>query len=227
MRTWQRLRNTREWVYEEICRGREYKMPVNNPQDGYGPAICDFTRGEPKVFLAWQPMKPDNPPSVSDLYNIAPSILIMPTFGNIRYTEEKRFDAYRKISRPQDMGQSVGMQFLFTIYEPGIRMPGFDESMESGKPDMYLLKDGTEAGLMTLVDWMDDFIELVLRERSVPHTDLIIDDDTSVYSLYTDQNYVVDRRPYYYGFVNVTWKGYANDGSDHGRKSRTDRLLDD
>lgn len=229
MRTWERLRKTRDWVYEEICKGREYKVPKNNPQDGYGPLIYDFTRGEPQVFLAWQPMRPDNPGAIlsQDPYNVAPSITIMPTQGYIRYMEEKRFDRYSNIQRPQDMGQTVGMQFLFMIYEPGIRMPGLEESLKSDKPDMSLLKDGTEAGLQQLVDWMDDLIELVLRERNVPETDLILEDDSSIYSLYTDQNYVTDRRPYYYGFVSITWRGYANTGSDHGKKSRAARLLDD
>jgi hypothetical protein len=228
MRTWERLRKTKDWVYQEICAGRDYKVPKNNTRDGYGADISDFTRGEPNVYLAWQPMRPDTPgqPVNLDPYNVAPSITIMPTQGYIRYMEEKRFDRYSNIHRPQDMGQTLGMQFLFTIYEPGVRWPGFAESMQGAKPDMSLLKDGTEAGLMQLVDWMDDFVELVLRERNVPNTDLILEDDTSVYSLYTDQNYVVDRRPYYYGFVNIQWRCYANYGSDKGRMTRADRLLE-
>ena len=68
--------------------------------------------------------------------------------------------------------------------------------------------------------------ELVLRERSVPNTDLILEDDTAVYSLYTDQNYVKDMRPYYYGFVNITWRCYANYGSDKGYMTKADRLLE-
>ena len=47
------------------------------------------------------------------------------------------------------------------------------------------------------------------------------------YSLYTDQAYVVDRRPLYYGFVNAEFKGYADTGNDHGKPSRTARLLED
>lgn len=228
MRIWERLRKTKDWIYEELCKGRDYKVPVNNAREGYGADISNFTRGEPSVFLAWQPMRPDNPGQVlsSDPYNIAPSITIMPTQGFIRYLEEHRFDRYSGIKRPQDMGQTLGMQFLFTIYEPGIRYPGFAESLKSGQPDMSLLKDGTEAGLQQLVDWMEDLTELVLRERNVPNTDLILEDDTAVYSLYTDQNYVKDMRPYYYGFVNITWRCYANYGSDKGYMTKADRLLE-
>ena len=229
MRTWPRLRETKKWVYEELCKGREYKAPVNNQVDGYGPVIYDTTRAEPRVFLAWQPMRPDDPGSIisQDPYNIAPSITIMPTQGSIRNMEEERFDRYSGIHRPKDMGQTLGMQFLFTIYEPGIRMPGLEESLKSDHPDMSLLKDGTEAGLQTLVDWMDDLIELVLRERNVPNTDLILKEESSIYSLYTDQNYIRDMRPYYFGFVTINWNGYANYGSDHGARSRIDKLLDD
>ena len=54
------------------------------------------------------------------------------------------------------MGQSLALQILFTIYEPGVRFPGFADGMDTGNPDMSLLKDGTEAGLQTLVNWMDD-----------------------------------------------------------------------
>ncbi|MBR3740568.1 MAG: hypothetical protein IKN04_08920 [Clostridia bacterium] len=92
---------------------------------------------------------------------------------------------------------------------------------------MSLLQDGTEAGLQTLLNWMDDGIELFLRERTVPDTDLTLDDDNFTYALFTDQAYVVDRRPLYYGFLNVPFKGYANYGSDRGYRSRIDKLLDD
>ena len=34
------------------------------------------------------------------------------------------------------------------------------------------------------------------------------------YSLYTDQNYPTDRRPIYYGFVNVVFSCYANEGDN-------------
>jgi len=227
MRTWERLRKTRDWVFREVCEGKEFKVPRNSA-DGYGPDICDFTMGEPQAFIAWQPMRPNEPGKIlsNDPLNIAPSLTIMPTQGYIQYPEEKRFDRYDKVSRPKGMGQTLGMQFLFTIYDPGIRFPGLEASLKSDNPDMSLLKDGTESGLMTLVNWMDDLIELVLRERNVPGTDLTLDEENSVYSLYMDQSYITDRRPYYFGFVNVNWRCYANYGSDHGMQSRADKLLE-
>lgn len=231
MRTWERLRKMQKWLYEELCRGREYKSP--KPATGqnaqYGPDITDYTRVEPRVFLAWQPMRPNEPGRVQpdDPFSVCPAITIMPSASYARYMEDQQFDRYNNIHRPQQMGQRPHLQLLFSIYEPGVRYPGFAEGLKKGgTPDMSLIKDGTEAGLQQLVEWMDDAIELLLRERTVPGTDLVLEDNSMMYSLFTDQNYVVDRRPIYYGFLNVEFMGYANYGSDHGRPSKADRLLD-
>lgn len=229
MRTWERLRKMKQFFYEELCVGREYKSPVPTQGTTYGPAIDDFTMAEPRVFLGWQPMRPNEPGRVdpTDPFSVCPAITIMPAISYARYVKEKRFDTYQNIHRPQDMGQSPKTIILFSIYEPGIRLPGFDEALATGDPDaMQYLQDGTEAGLETLFEWMDDAMQLLLRERTIPGTDLCLEDDSFTYSLFTDQNYVVDRRPLYYGFMNVEFKGYANDGSDHGLKTRAARLLD-
>jgi len=230
VRTWERLRKMQRWFYMELCRGRELKSPKPNTGTNatYGPDIKDFTMAEPRVFLAWQPAKPNEPGKLDarDPYSVCPAITIMPNASYVRYVQEHRFDRYQNVHRPQSMGQSLAVQILFSVYEPGVRMPGFVDGLEQGKPDMSLLKDGTEPGLQTLVEWMDDAIELILRERTVPETDLTLEDDNFVYALYTDQAYITDRRPLYYGFLNVEFKGYANYGSDKGKKSRIDKLLD-
>lgn len=230
MRTWERLRKTKEFFEAQLCAGREFKCPV--PMTGqkaqYGPHILDFTMAEPRVFIGWQPGRPDEPgrENPKDPLSIAPSITIMPTAAYVRYTQEHRFDRYQKIHRSQDMGQSLAMQILFTIYEPGVRLPGFAESIQSGWPDMGLFKDGTEPGVQTLVEWMDDAMELILRERTVPETDLILEDDNFMYSLYSDQQYIQDRRPLYQGFLNVEFKCYADLGNDDGKPTWAARLLD-
>lgn len=230
MRSWERLRKMKAFLETEICKGRTYKCPVQNTGANakYGPDITDFTRAEPRVFIGFQPMRPNEPGKADarDPYSVCPSITIMPSQDYARYVQEHRFDRYQNIHRTQDMGQGVSVQLLFCIYEPGIRYPGFAESMETGNPEMSLIHDGTEEGLKTLLNWMDDGIELFLRERTVPGTDLILEDDNFTYSLFTDQAYVVDRRPLYYGFLNVPFKGYASRGSDKGYRTRTDKLLD-
>lgn len=230
MRTWERLRKTKAFFERELCQGREFKCP--KPATGqnalYGPDITDFTMAEPRVFLAWQPARPSESGlmDAKDPLSVAPSITIMPAAAYVRYTQEHRFDRYQNIHRSQDMGQSLVMQILFTIYEPGVRYPGFADGMDAGRPDMSLFKDGTEAGVETLVNWMDDAMELILRERTVPGTDLTLEDDNFMYSLYSDQTYIQDRRPLYQGFLNVEFKCYASPGNEHGKPTRADRLLD-
>lgn len=228
MRTWERLRKAREFFYNELCVGREFKAPVFKGNNRHAPDITDFTMAEPRVFIGFQPTKPNMPGDIlsTDPYSVCPALTIMPNPGYARYVQEHRFDRYQNIHRSQDMGQSAYWCILFAIYEPGVRLPGFADSMESGKGDMSKLKDGTDAGMMTLLNWMDDGIELILRERTIPGTDLALEDDNFMYSLYTDQSFVVDRRPYYYGFLNVEFKGYASPGNDHGKPTRAARLLD-
>lgn len=77
---------------------------------------------------------------------------------------------------------------------------------------MDLIMEGTEEGLLTLTDWMDDCMEGMLRDMCIPGTDLFLEENTMTYSLYTDQAYVVDKRPIYFGFINVSFGCYANEG---------------
>jgi len=77
---------------------------------------------------------------------------------------------------------------------------------------MSLFVEGTEQGLFTLTDWMDDCIEKLLGAKFIPKTDLFVNEATMAYSLYTDQSFVVDKRPLYYGFVTVTFNCYAEEG---------------
>ena len=63
-----------------------------------------------------------------------------------------------------------------------------------------------------MMDWMDDCKEALLAAKFIPNTDLFVRDETAVYSLYTDQSFVVDKRPIFYGFVNVEFGCYAEEG---------------
>ncbi len=230
MRTTERLRKAKAWFYRELCEGRKLKVPIS------GNSILNTETTEPRVFLAYQPLRPDingNPTALSpiqvfedDPYSTCPSITIMPNASYIQFVQDKRFDNYKNIHRPHKMGQQLSMTVLFSVYEPGIRMPGFVDGMENGKPDMSLLKDGTEEGLFTLLDWMDDAKELILREQTIPETDMILDKDSAMTSLFTDQNYVVDRRPIYYGLMLITWNCHADVGNDKGKPTKADRLLE-
>ena len=51
---------------------------------------------------------------------------------------------------------------------------------------------------------------------------MFVNEASMVYSLYTDQSFVVDKRPIYYGFVTVNFNCYADEGTNSG----IDKLLE-
>ncbi len=185
------------------------KAPAENANIGI------IQHQEPQCYLAWAPSRLDQSMTLqTDPSSVVPGIIIMPNAAYAKYMEEKRFDRYNGIHRPQEMGQHLSVSILFGVYEPGIRLPGFVDSVgEKGKGlDLSLIQEGTEQGLLTLMNWMDDCMEKLLGQKIIPGTDLFVEESTMTYSLYTDQSYVVDRRPIYYGFVNVTFGCYAEEG---------------
>lgn len=212
MRTRERLKVLKAWVEEELCAGREMKTPAGNMN------IAKIARKVPEVYLAFSPARIDAAGRLKDdLTNVCPSIIIMPNPAYAKYMEEKRFDRYNDVHRPQKMGQHLSLSMLFSVYEPGIRLPGFiDSAGENGKGlDMSLIREGTEEGLFTLLDWMDDGMEKLLGQKMIPHSDLSVEEASMTYSLYTDQNYVVDSRPIYYGFINVSFMCYAEESANN------------
>ena len=209
MRTTERLMGLKKWVTKELCEGRKMKAP--------GPKmdISKIVRQEPGCYLAWAPSRMDQTGRIiEEQVSTCPSIIIMPDQAYAKYMEEKRFDRYDGVRRPPQLGQNLSVCMLFSVYEPGTRLPGFiDSAGENGKGlDMSLIEEGTEQGLFTLMDWMDDCKKGMLREKFIPHTDLFLQETTMTYGLYKDQNYVVDRRPLYYGYVNATFGCYADEG---------------
>lgn len=220
MRDTERLRKLKKWVYEELCVGRKLKAP-----DESGRIDRVRTEVEPSCFLGWIPSRPDNTGYIDMPANVAPCILIMPGESHAKNMEEQRFDRYSKIHRPEEMGQTVTVQLLFCVYEPGVRLPGFTESMDSETgygANMDLLMEGTEQGLYTLYNWMGDAKELLLGTKVIPGTDLILDEISLTSALYSDQSYVSDKRPLYYGFLNMKFNGFANEKTNPA----IERLLD-
>ena len=208
MRTAKRLKGLKKFFYENLCKDREMKAPAENLNIG------EIKRQEPQCHLAWAPARADKTGIVfEETMNVVPGIIIMPDRGHIKYMEEKRFDRYNNIHRPQALGQQLSISVLFSVYEPGIRLPGFIQSVGSGGKglDTTLIKEGTEEGLFTLLDWMDDAVELLLGAKEIPETDLFLDEESGMTSLFKDQEYVVDRRPAYYGFLNCTFQCYATE----------------
>ena len=208
MRFTERLTGLKNWAIRELCEGRMMKAPAENMDIGV------IHRQEPKCYLAWAPTRTDKAGNLKEIpMSTVPGILIMLNQAYGKYVEEKRFDRYNNIHREQEMGQQLSVSILFSVYEPGIRLPGFIDSVgEKGAGlDPSLILEGTEEGLFTLMNWMDDCIEKLLGQKIIPKTDLFVQEDTVTYSLYTDQNYVVDRRPLYHGFVNVVFGCHAHE----------------
>lgn len=201
MRTTERLRAIKEWAYKNLCEGRIMKAPS---PDGDFTKIC---RQEPRVFLGWQPSRPDSSGYLEpDPISVCPAITIMPNAAHAKYVEEKRFDRYNRISRTQEIGQGFNVNMLFSVYEPGIRLPGYTDTQNIDR-----VIEGTEEGLFTLYNWMDDCVEKLLSIKEIPNSDLFVMEAEMTYSLYTDQSYIVDKRPVFYGFVNLECMGYANE----------------
>ena len=232
MRTRERLTGLKAWISKELCAGREMKAPAPDMD------IAEIIYREPQCFLAWTPQRFDEKTgqAVDDYMTSCPSILIMPNASKAKAMEEKRFDRYSGIHRPKEMGQTLAVSMLLSVYEPGIREIGFADTAqrqddidmedypackEKRGIDIRLLREGTEEGLFTLTDWMDECKEKLLAVNSIPGTDLFVDDDSMIYSLYSDQSFVVDKRPIYYGFVNVEFSCHA----DIARNSEIEMLL--
>lgn len=206
MRTSERMRALKAWITENCCEGRMMKAP------GKDYDIRDVRYQKPVCYLGWQPTRPDRTgyAEQADPLSVCPGILVMPNAGHAKFVEEKRFDRNGNVHRPQEMGDTLSVNILMSVYEPGIRLDGFQD--ENGRIDMTKIMEGTEEGLITLLDWMDDLITALLAQKIIPHSDMFIDESTIIHSLYTDQNYVVDKRPIFYGFVACEFKCYSNDG---------------
>lgn len=208
MRTTERMQGLKKWITKELCEGRLMKAPGKNMN------IAEIVRREPKCYLAWAPTRMDSSGMLhQDPDNVVPSIIVMPNQSYAKYMEEQRFDRYNNIHRPQMMGRHLGVSILFSVYEPGTRLEGFVDSVgEGGKGlDMSRIVEGTEEGLMKLLSWMDECMEKMLGLKAIPGTDMFVYDASMNYSLYTDQNYVVDKRPIYYGFINVDFACYVEE----------------
>lgn len=218
MRTTERLDRLAEWTYEKVCKGRTMKSPASG---------MDFTKiekVEPHVYVGFFPMRPEEMQWAipNELYT-TPSILIMPTHSLVKNQKEERFDRYSGISRPQELGQELNCQVLFSVFEDGVRMPGFITKAEAGgEYDLTLVREGTRDGLYTLLNWIDDFKAALLGEKMIPKTDLFLKEAEMTYGLYADQKYITDKRPLYYGYVNVSFQCYA----DETQNKDIQKLLD-
>ena len=221
MRTAERMRRLKSWTYEVCCKGRKLKTP---------PPGQDITKylepREPSVFLNFQPMRPDQTAAMMPFnpINAAPSVTLLLDNSMAKYMEDKRFDTYNNVHRTKVFGQTLNIQALFAVYEDGVRLPGFIEKVEADPEDfdMSLIREGTEEGLFTLLNWMDDFKDSLIAAKFIPKTDMYVNEESIVYTLREDQKYPSDNRPLFYGAVNVSFNCY----SEHKDNPELRKFLD-
>lgn len=169
--------------------------------------IRDVREQEPQCYLAWYPTRPERSGFAdNDPLSVCPSILIMPNAAHFSKVDDKRQDVHHS----KDLCDTLSVSILMSVYEPGVRLPGFID--DHGNVDMTRIMEGSEQGLFTLLDWMDDLQKALLSTKAIPHSDLFLSEESGVRSLYTEQSFVVDKRPIYYGFINVEFKCYAEQG---------------
>ena len=206
MRTEERLRKLRDWTYETVCKGRIMKAPAPNMD------VSKIVRQEPKAYIGYAPTRPDlSLYSDVDPLTAAPGIILAPATGEVHYMEERRFDRYDKVHRNKDMGQSLIVQAVFMVFEDGVRLPGFIDALERGEEfPMDKIREGTEEGLFTLTNWMDDYKDALLSQGTIPGTDLVVNDEAFDYGFYSDQKTISDRRPVFIGMVTTKYQCYAD-----------------
>lgn len=217
MTTQERLEGLEAWTYAACCKGRKLKTPAA----GMNIEVI-APRVEPKVHLVYTPMRFDDGAWKDvDPAFVAPCIIIMPAPSPARDMEEKRFDRYGGIHRPKELGQHFAVQILYMVYEDGLRLPGFvdkaEQNAQNGEEegyDMTLIREGTREGVLTLYNWMDEFKKKILASRFIPNTDLSLIQESLIQSPYTDQHYVVDKRPLYYGFHTLDFYCFADEAQN-------------
>jgi hypothetical protein len=202
MRLSEEIRGLKKWTYEQLCKGREMKTPAENMDAS---KIC---RQEPKVFFAFLPTRDDASGYLDTMpLNTVPGIVILPQTAYAKNMEEQRFDRYNNIHRPKNIGKTLNVRFLFMVFEDGVRLPGFVDKYIAGEGmDLSLVMEGSEEGVMLLLDWMDDCMRKLLGQKNIPGTDLAVTPKSVTYDLYTDQKYLSDKRSVFYGFVDCIFQ---------------------
>lgn len=209
MRTTERMRKFAAWIDAECCQGRLLKAPAPDRD------ITQSIRKKPEVYTIYAPARNDGMQYAEEALRVCPGIILMLDASYVKNMEEQRFDRYSGIHRPARLGQTLAFQCLFSVYEDGVRMQGYDSGMaeETGGEhlDASLILEPTHEGVTTLFNWMDDFKDKLVAQKGIPGTDLFLNEATVTYSLYQSQQYVQDRRPIYYGFVNGVFNCHADE----------------
>lgn len=195
MLTSARIEAVRAWCEEELCNGRTMKSP------GKGGKATEVQYVKPRAFAGFQPRRRGRE---QEMFSVAPSITIMLAPSQAMRDREKRFDKYSGIHRANELGATMALQFLFTVYEPGDRNEDF---AQTGSYDD--IEEPGAMGYYLLLDWMDELRELLMGVGTIPKTDLAVNTGEVYYAPFMSENTVVDRRPVYNGFVTAEFNTYV------------------
>lgn len=173
-----------------------------------GATLDDIVYKQPRMYTAYYPARPYKQNQAPGMAlgpddASAPSVLFMLTPSQAQNMEEERLDRYNNISRPAEFGGKLGMLMQFAVFDPGVRLPGFD----GNHPD--LIEDATEDGFYALTDWMDNVMRALITSDTIPGSDMFVIKNTIKYSPYIDGDYIADRRPFYYGQLAATFGYYT------------------
>lgn len=194
----ERLKLLKQFCYESVCRGKRMKAPQNGP-DGRSDDLL-VAEKEPEVFIGMYPRRKNG--REREATRVAPSILFIPGTSLAERYREKRWDKYQNVKRQREMSAELNAQFLFTMYDPGLRIG-------------ETIADNTEDAILSLVDWMMEWQRTLIGNKGrIAGTDLFVYDDSTVWSLLSNDESLDDRRPYYFGVVQASFGHYSNKTTD-------------
>lgn len=213
MKSAERLEAIKQFTYDKVCKGKSLKTPILNKGLTRNDSDFKVKYTEPKVYVGLYPQKAEN----GEESKIAPSILILPGTSYSGKFKEKRFERYNNLHRQPDLMGELSVQWVFCVYDPGIRKKEYDGDIK--RED---IGENTEAAIYTLTDWMDELQAYIMGQEIIEGTDLYVLYDSVRWSLLNSEGSVEDRRPYYYGVVEAIY------GTAVNRKENTsvNKLLD-
>jgi len=193
MSTRTRLTAFQKWVTKNLCEGKSMKTP--------GETDFSVVYTEPRCFVALYPWTLNE----ASAYSVAPSILIIPDASKGKDIRGKSYDQSEGVNRPQNLGAQLNLNLIYCVYDPGDRTA---ELKITQNPYTDIL-EGNNGGFYTMTDWIDETMEKLLQAQTIPGSDLFLYEDSLTWFPLTEGETILDRRPLYYGVLQVGFGGEA------------------
>lgn len=204
----ERLLALKEFVYETVCKGKQFKTQGFNERGGADDYKVEYK--EPEVFIGLYPRnKNRNSNERNDPSRVAPSVLIIPRLNYSGKFKEARFDNYEGINRSKEIAGVFSVQFLFCMYDTGKR--NADTSITRKAED---IEDNTEQAVLNLIGWIEELSKQIMGLSQIPNTDLFVYKDSVCWSTLNSDDSVADHRPLYYGYLTVSFGHKTNKVND-------------